>query len=63
MHFTDSIDIQAPTEVVWAVWSDIERWPEWTASVARVERLDPGALAVGLRARIHQPKFTRRSSG
>ena len=57
MHFTDSIDIQAPPEVVWTVWSDVERWPEWTASVSRIERLDPGPLAVGLRVRIHQPKF------
>ena len=57
MRFITSIDIQAPPAVVWAVWTDLERWPEWTASVSRVERLDSGPLAVGLRVRIRQPKF------
>ena len=57
MHVTESIDIQAPPAVVWAIWSDIERWPEWTASVSRIEPLDPGPLQVGLRARVRQPKL------
>ena len=57
MQYSKTIDIHAPPEVVWAVWSDVERWPEWAASVSRVELLDPGPLAVGLRARVRQPKF------
>lgn len=57
MDRTRSIDIAAPPDVVWAVWSDIERWPEWTASVARVERFDRGPLAIGHRARVRQPKL------
>lgn len=57
MELSRSIDIQAPPDVVWAVWSDVERWPEWTASVSRIERLEPGPLAIGHRARVRQPKL------
>ena len=57
MHLSAIADIQAPPEIVWTVWTDLERWPEWTASVARIDRLDRGPLAVGLRARVRQPKF------
>ena len=57
MKLTDSIDIDAPPDIVWNVWRDVERWPEWTASIAKVELLDPGPLRVGLRARIRQPKL------
>lgn len=57
MELTTSIDIQVPPNVVWAVWSDVERWPEWTASVSRIERFEPGPLAIGHRARVRQPKL------
>jgi uncharacterized protein YndB with AHSA1/START domain len=57
MTFTHSIDIQAPPETVWGIWSDIEHWSEWTASITKIERLARGPLAVGLRARVCQPKL------
>lgn len=56
-EFRTSIEIDAPMEQAWNVLADLERWPEWTASVASVEVLDPGPPAVGTRARVCQPKL------
>lgn len=57
MDFNIAVDIEAPAERVWAIMADVERWPEWTPSVSRIERLDPGPLRVGSRARVCQPKL------
>jgi hypothetical protein len=37
--------------------ADVERWPEWTTSVTRLERLDSGPFGLGSRVRIRQPKL------
>ncbi len=63
MRFGDEITIDAPAEQVWAVYSDVTHWSEWTASITSVELLDHatgppiGELAIGTRARIRQPKL------
>ena len=55
MFTEDSIEIDAPPQLVWDVFSDVEQWPEWTASVTSLVGLDGPALAVGRRFAIKQP--------
>jgi len=51
-----AITIDAPVEVVWAVFTDVERWPTWTRSVTSVELID-GPMRLGAKARIRQPQL------
>jgi Polyketide cyclase / dehydrase and lipid transport len=57
MNLQISTDIRAESKSVWATLVDVERWPEWTRSVDRVERLDDGEFGIGSRARIRQPRI------
>ena len=54
-----SVEIAAPASLVWDVFSDVERWPEWTASVTRLVALDGPGLAVGKRFEIKQPRMPK----
>jgi uncharacterized membrane protein len=51
----DTIEIDAPAQLVWEIFSDVERWPEWTASVTSLVGRDGAELAVGKRFSIKQP--------
>jgi uncharacterized membrane protein len=51
-----SITIDAPIDVVWSVFSDVERWPTWASSVTSVELID-GPMRLGAKARIRQPRL------
>jgi uncharacterized membrane protein len=53
------VDIDAPASVVWAVFSDVEHWPEWTASVTRLVALDGPGISVGKRFEIKQPRMPK----
>lgn len=55
MRVDDTIHVEAPADVVWAVTTDVERWPEWTPTVTSVTRLDDGPFGLGSVARIRQP--------
>jgi uncharacterized membrane protein len=55
----DSVEIDAPAELVWQVFSDVQRWPEWTASVMSLVGKDGANLAVGKRFSIKQPGMSK----
>lgn len=51
------VEIAAPATLVWEVFTDVERWPEWTESVTRLVALDGPGIGVGKRFQIKQPKM------
>src|SRR5215471_6978897 len=51
-----SITIDAPIEVVWSIFTDVERWPTWASSFTSVELID-GPMRLGAKARIRQPRL------
>lgn len=53
------VDIDAPATVVWDVFSDVEHWPEWTASVTSLVAFDGAGIAVGKRFEIKQPRMPK----
>jgi len=54
-----SIEIDAPAGTVWAVFSDVVHWPDWTASVRRVTPMDGPQLVVGAHFAIEQPRLPK----
>ncbi|MBA2282510.1 MAG: SRPBCC family protein [Actinomycetota bacterium] len=52
-----SIVIDGQPADVWLIYVDVERWPDWTASVTRVVALDGPAIEVGRRFEIKQPRL------
>ncbi|HTS14247.1 MAG TPA: SRPBCC family protein, partial [Candidatus Sulfotelmatobacter sp.] len=45
-----TLTIPAPSRQVWDLLVDLERQPAWMHDLKSVTRLDPGPLAVGMRA-------------
>ncbi|RKN49110.1 SRPBCC family protein [Micromonospora endolithica] len=57
MRFEADTEVDADPARVWAVLVDVEGWPDWTPSVRRVHRPEPGPLTVGATALVEQPKL------
>ena len=52
-----TVAVASPAERVWAILTDVERWPTWTASMTDVAMNGP--LEVGAVATIRQPRLPR----
>ncbi|GAA4543264.1 SRPBCC family protein [Mycobacterium paraffinicum] len=59
MFTEDSVEIDASPQLVWDVFSDVERWPEWTASVTSLVGRDGPTLGAGKRFTIKQPGMSK----
>jgi uncharacterized membrane protein len=57
MQLEQSTEVKATPEAAWAVLKDVERWPEWTESMDKVEVVGGGPLMLGAKVRIKQPKL------
>lgn len=57
MRYEAAVKVRASVEEVWAVLTDVERWPEWTRSIQRVECLEDGPFGLGSTVRIKQPRL------
>lgn len=57
LHFEQSVVINASAERIWAVLIDMERWPEWTASMSSIKRGEDTPFGVGATAHIKQPRL------
>ncbi len=57
MRVEIEVDIAASPQRVWDVMRDVERWPEWAASMINVALLNGRELAMGSKARIRQPRL------
>jgi len=58
MRFDDEVTINAPAAAVWDIYTDVEQWPGWTASIRELRFVEGDTLKVGARVRIAQPKMT-----
>lgn len=55
---TFGLDIDAPRERVWDVWTDVVTWPRWNPTVTRMTVLGGAdGLVLGVRTRIKQPQL------
>jgi carbon monoxide dehydrogenase subunit G len=49
-------EVDAPPAVLWAVLTDLRRWPDWIPSIRSIELLD-APFGPSARVRITQPKL------
>ena len=56
-NFRYTVEVFAPPERIWAVLVDVDRWPEWTPTVTRVQRLEEAGVITGYTAQIDPQRY------
>lgn len=51
------VTIAAPAAKIWAVLSDLPRWPQWTPSVSAISVFASPPFGVGTLALVRQPRL------
>lgn len=52
VHVERIIEIDAPPEIVWNVMADVEKWPEWTPSMRKIEKMGDKPFGKGASFRV-----------
>ncbi len=47
-----TIEIDAPPEIVWKVMANVEKWPEWTPSMRKIEKMGDAPFGKGASFRV-----------
>ena len=55
----NSVEVDATTSSVWDVFTDVEHWSTWTASITSIVPLDGPGIEVGKRFEIKQPRLPK----
>lgn len=55
MRIENTVNIDAPVELVWELTLDVEAWPKHTPTMSEVQRVEQSPIAVGSAVRIKQP--------
>lgn len=56
-----AVDIDAGPEHVWAVLTDLTRWPRWTGAVREAALVGGGSLTLGGVVRLRLPRLPERT--
>lgn len=54
MNIVHSIEVDAPSQLVWDVTKNIESWPAWAPNITSLKKVDPEPFSVGSEVLIKQ---------
>lgn len=57
MRIDDHVDITAPIDHVWEIYTNVEHWPQWMESMDHVDVMDGERLRQGSEVWISQPRL------